>query len=165
MGHMKKEPAGSFFCLRGHAAGFSLVEAVMIISIAAVLALVALPKFMDNAFTQARVYDEAAAALRFAQNSALAMQRTVCVTFTGSNTITLTYDPNYGGTTCTLGLAPPAGTAPYTVSAPAGTTIIAAPGNFNFDRTGRPSAGQVVTAGGKVINVIATSGYVQVVQP
>lgn len=165
MGHDKKEPTGSFFCLRSRQAGFTLTEAVTVITIATVLAIVVIPRVRDNAFTQGRVFDEAVSALRFAQNSALAMQRTVCVTFTASTTITLTYDPIYGGTTCTANLTSPAGTTPYSVVAPAGTTITAAPGNFNFDRTGRPSAGQVITAGGKQINVIATSGYVQIPVP
>ena len=165
MGREKKEPRGSFFYGRRGAGGFTLTELVAVIAVAAVLAIVIIPRISERAFTRARVYDETASILRFAQNSATAMQRTVCVTFSGGNTVTLTYDPAYGGAACSQNLAPPVGAAPYTVVAPAGTAITAVPGSFNFDRTGRPSAGQVVTAGGKQINVIAISGYVQVPAP
>jgi MSHA pilin protein MshC len=133
-------------------------ELVAVLVILAILAAVAIPRFAGSQFSEARLYDETAAALRFAQRSALSMQRTVCATFT-ANTLALTYDPNYATAACAIALAGPAGGA-YVVNAPSGTTLAAV--NFSYDRAGRPSTGQTITvSGGRQIFVEAESGYVR----
>jgi len=140
--------------------GFTLPELVAVLLILGVLSIVAVPRFWGSEYDEARFYDETTAALRFAHRSALAMQRTVCVAFTAT-TVTLTYDPNYGTGVCSAGLPGPAGApAPYTVTAAGAAFFAAVPMNFSFDRLGRASLGQTITAGGRTIVVEAESGYV-----
>ncbi len=127
-----------------------------------VLAVIAAPRFWGGGFDEARLFDEASSALRYAQRSAISMQRTVCASFTAT-TLTLTYDATYGSTTCgAAGLLGPGGApAPYTVTAQGSATFTAFPASFTFDRVGRPSAAQTITvSGGRQILVEAESGYV-----
>jgi MSHA pilin protein MshC len=134
-----------------------MAELVAVLVIMAVLAAVAVPRFWGSEFQEARLLDETAAALRFAQKSALAMQRTVCVSFTAT-TVTLSYDPNYATAVCNTALTAPTGGA-YVVTAAGGTALAAV--NFTYSRTGLPSIGQTITAGGRPIIVEAGSGYVR----
>ena len=129
------------------------------ITIAAVIAVVALPRLSTSAFDEVKFYDETSAALRYAQATAVAIQRTVCVTSTGTQ-VTLTYASAYGAGACNTNLAPPGGGgSPYTVTAQgsAGSPAF----SFSFDRVGRPSAAQTINLnGGRQILVEAETGYV-----
>ena len=156
----RKEPPGSFFYCRG----FTIMELVAVILIAGVIAVVALSRFSTSAFDEVRFYDETSAALRYAQATAVATQRTVCVTFTATQ-LTLHYAPIYGDTTClpANGLAPPGGLggAPYTVTAQGSAGYaLPLPADFTFDRVGRPSAPQTINLNGRQILVEAETGYV-----
>lgn len=146
--------------MRTAAAGFTLIELVMVLVIAAIIAVVAVPKLLSSTFDEARLYDDTLAALRYAQRTAVAYQRTVCATF-GSNTLALTYDPAYGGTSCSSDLPPPAGqSSSYQVTGSRSASYTSA-ASFNFDRLGKPSAGQTITvSGGRTITVEAETGYV-----
>lgn len=142
-----------------------MTELVAVILIAGVIAIVALPRFSTSGFDEVRFYDETAAALRYAQATAVTTQRTVCVTFTATQ-LTLTYAPAYGATTClsTDGLAPPGGRGgtPYTATAQGAAGYSPTPANFTFDRVGRPSAAQTISLnGGRQIIVEAETGYVR----
>lgn len=161
----KKELRGSFFY--GGAAGFTMPELIAVLVIVGVLAAVAAPRvgLIGTSYDEAKLHDQALAALRYAQKSAIAMQRTVCVAFTGGTTLSLTYDATYGGTTCPgTALPPPAGgtgATAYTVVRQ-GSAVFTAASDFNFSRTGRPSAGQTITiTGGKTIVIEAETGYVR----
>ena len=136
------------------------MELVTVIIIAGVLAVVAIPRFSRSMFDDAQLYDQTLAALRYAQRTAMAYQRTVCVTFTGGNQLSLTYASAYGSSVCNTNLIPPGGnTATYVLTAPGSATYTAA-ANFNFDRVGRPSAGQTVTlSSGRTILVETETGY------
>jgi len=136
------------------------MELVTVIIIAGVLAAVAIPRFSRSMFDDAQLYDETLAALHYAQRTAMAYQRTVCVTFAGGNQLTLTYASVYGSSVCNTNLVPPGGnSATYVLNAPGSTTYSAA-ASFNFDRVGRPSAGQTITlSSGRTIIVEPESGY------
>jgi MSHA pilin protein MshC len=155
----EKEPQGSFFH-SGKGSGFTLMELVAVLIIVSVLAVVAIPRLTRGSFDDAKLYDESLAALRYAQRTAMAYQRTVCVTFSGNTQLSLTYASAYGSSTCNTNLVPPGGnTATYVVTAPGSATYSAA-ANFNFDRIGRPSAGQTITlSSGRTITVEADTGY------
>lgn len=142
--------------------GFTLVELVMTIIIVGVIAAVAVPRFFDNTVFQSRGFaDEVMASLRYAQKSAIARHRFVCVTF-AANSITLTQG---GNSACGTDLAGPTGNAPFSV-ANANITITApAAGNISFDCLGRPrSTGNVAAtcAPGNAVGVLGANQTVQV---
>lgn len=135
-------------------------------TIVGVLAVVALPRFSSTstAYDDFRLYDETVAALRFAQRSATAMQRTVCVTFDVTNRqLSLTYATTYGSASCTPTLPPPGGTGgatSYVVTAQ-GAAVYSGATNLSFDRVGRPSVPQTITIGSRTITIETETGYVR----
>jgi MSHA pilin protein MshC len=154
---------------RRAACGFTIPELVAGIVIMGILAAVAAPKLFGG-YDEAAFAEETTAALRYAQRSAITMQRTVCVDFTGVS-LTLRYLTNYPDSNCavdpSLPLLLPA-TGLSQVSAGHARAFVSSasynpvPVAFSFDRTGRPSAGQVVTLNnGITITVGAETGYVR----
>jgi MSHA pilin protein MshC len=164
---------------RRHQAGFTLIELIMVIVMLGVLAVVAAPRMFNTADFNARgFHDEALSLLRYAQKSAIAQRRTVCVAFTDT-TVSLTMAP----AAPTAGAPTPGCSAsPVTLVGPASATaaVTAKPGvkfesvptnptNFNFDGLGQPitSAGVLmatqtiqVANSAKAIQVEAATGYV-----
>ncbi|MBS1198458.1 MAG: methylation [Proteobacteria bacterium] len=60
--------------------GFTLVELIVVMVVMGVLAVIAVPRFADQSAFEARgFHDETLALLRFAQKSAIAQRRNVCV--------------------------------------------------------------------------------------
>jgi MSHA pilin protein MshC len=142
--------------------GFTLTELLMVIVLVAILAAVVVPRLLGGSpFDTLGFVEETQAILRYAQRSALAMQRTVCVAF-GANSITLSYASAYGSSTCDTSLAGPTGSpAAYQVTGRGTSSFSPVPANFSFDRLGQPSAGQNITiAGGRTIRVEPGTGYV-----
>jgi MSHA pilin protein MshC len=149
--------------------GFSLLELVGVLLIAAILAAVVVPKFWGSRFDDAAFADETRSALRFAQRSAVTMRRSVCVTFT-STTAVFTYDPTAVTTTCSSfsptcssALPPPeGGSSSYTVTARGSASYSSVPTNFNFNCAGAPSTAQTINfPSGQQIVVEALTGYVR----
>nr|WP_315489441.1 type II secretion system protein [uncultured Rhodoferax sp.] len=161
--------------------GFTLIELIMVIILLGVLSVFAAPRlFNSQDFYAKGFHDETMAYLRFAQKTAIAQRRTVCVTF-GANSLTLAAALNAptaaaanadcasAATTFSgpKGESPPklvaTGTVTYTAADP---TLL----NFNFNGLGQPttSAGVVLTAAltlqvngaPKSITVEAETGYV-----
>lgn len=167
MPNTQKEPRGSFFIPARFGCGFTLPELAIVIVVVSVLAVVALPRLTRATFDEARLHQEALAALRYAQRTAVTRQRTVCVSV-GATTVTLRYRSLYGNNACTYdtgdaNLPAPSGTGAattYTVTAQ-GSAAITTPVNFYFNLLGQPSAGQSITlSDGRIITVEAESGYV-----
>lgn len=153
--------------------GFTLIELIMVIVLVGGLAVFAAPRVFNSADFNARgFHDQTLAYLRYAQKTAVAQRRTVCVVFTGSS-VTLTMAASTGTTNCTAATATalpgPGGETPATLSARSGIAYSATPTSFNFDGLGQPitSAGaaqatqtfQVATAA-KTITVETITGYV-----
>lgn len=158
------------FILIGHAAesmkssqGFTLLELIIVLIIAAILGAVIAPKFSDTKDFEARgFYDETFSLLRYAQKSAIAQRRTVCIAFT-SNSATLTIASAAYSSACDTGLAGPDGTIPYTATAKGGVNYASVPAGFNFNPLGRPSmTTQTWQVAGmtQTITVEAETGYV-----
>jgi MSHA pilin protein MshC len=159
-GHFSGAPVGlrQFGLGSGTQRGFTLVELITVMVIVGILAVAALPRFFDrNTFDSRGYYDQVISTLRYAQKTAVAQHRFVCVAFTASS-ITLTH-----GTTnaCGSDLTSPTGVTPYTVTAPSGVTLSNGTA-FNFNALGRASAAQDITVSGYPahIFVVAETGYV-----
>lgn len=156
--------------------GFTLVELIMVIIVLGVLAAVAAPRvFSTSDFNARGFHDETLSLLRYAQKSAIAQRRTVCVAFTDSSAaLTMAPTaPTATSATPTCGASPatligPAGSSAV-VTAKSGVTFVTVPTDFNFDGLGQPITRvgalmatqtiQVVNSA-KAIQVEATTGYV-----
>jgi MSHA pilin protein MshC len=139
-----------------------MVELVLVIMIAGVLAAVAVPRMVDRSAFQTRGgVAEVRTALRYAQRLAMVKNREVCVTTTASD-LTLTFNP-LPGIVCSQAVIRPGDGGAYVVTLPAGITLT--PGvSFRFDAQGRPSPNVAVTmtVGGTIpVTVTRETGHVQ----
>ena len=115
----------------------------------------------DRADYDARGFiDASLSALHYAQKSAIAQRRTVCVTFTAT-TVTLTVASVFGGA-CNTNLTGPTGISPHVVTARGATIFSPTPTAFSFTPLGSASLGQTISVSGytaKTITVDAATGY------
>ena len=149
--------------------GFTLIELIMVLVIAGVLAVVALPRMFNATEFQSRgLSDQVQASLRYAQKIAIAQHRFVCATFT-ANSLSLTIGPT---NTCGTPVASLTSNGNYVVNAPSGISFTANPAAFSFDALGQPRTANTpdaaigaVTVGvtgdvTRTITVEAETGYV-----
>lgn len=122
-----------FYLNRGSSRGFTMVELILVIVVAGILASVAAPRMLGRTGFDTRGFaDQVAATVRFAQKLAVAQHTDVHVRLTASD-VTLCYDA-----ACAT-LAPgPGGEKPYTVSTPNGVAIASPVPTLDFDAGGRP---------------------------
>ena len=146
--------------------GFTVIELVMVLILLGVIAVFVAPRLNSKDFEVRGFHDETLALMRYAQKTAIAQRRTVCVAF-GPDSATLSIVAAAGGTTCPGGsFAGPRGEIPATVSARSGVAYVVQPGDFSFDGLGQPSAARSFevagdgTPLGRTITVEAVTGYV-----
>jgi MSHA pilin protein MshC len=146
--------------------GFTLIELVMVLVMLGVLAVFAAPRVFNRGDFDARgFHDQTLSQLRFAQKTAIAQRRSVCVGFT-ANSITLNRASAEGSAICDTPLNGPTGRAVLT--APAGVSYAATPVGFRFDGLGQPIEGVStpaprtiqVTNATPTVTVEAVTGYV-----
>lgn len=139
--------------------GFTLIELIMVIVMLGVLAVFAAPRVFNTGDFNARgFHDETMSLLRYAQKTAIAQRRTVCVAFSATG-VTLSIDT---GVTpdgvCDAALAPP--------NPPRGGTGLAAtpsPSPLAFTALGSTNQGaalQITIDNSSNITVEAETGYV-----
>ena len=168
----------SFANIKSVERGFTLIELIMVIVMLGVLAVFAAPRIFNSGDFYARgFHDETLGYLRYAQKTAIAQRRTVCVTFgtgaTGSVTLGIASAAATFNCASACTLVGPKGESPVVLSARSGVAFgtSPAPVNFYFDGLGQPittgGAGaaqatqtfQVVGAS-KSITVETATGYV-----
>lgn len=137
----------------------------MVMVLIGVLAVFVAPRINSADFHARGFHDETLALLRYAQKSAVAQRRVVCVAF-GPDSATLSIAAA-GVPTCPGGaLSGPRGETPARVAARSGVSYLVQPADFSFDGLGVPSTGQslqVASAGvsfGITITVEVDTGYV-----
>ncbi len=145
--------------------GFTLIELIMVLVLVGVLAVFVAPRLNTKDFEARGFHDETLALLRYAQKTAIAQRRTVCVAFT-SGKATLNIATAEALTNCTAALMGPRGESPASITARSGIDYLPTPGDFFFNALGQPSARkslQVTSSGaaiGLTITVEADTGYV-----
>lgn len=146
---------------RASTQGFTLIELILVIVMMGVLAVFVAPSFNSTDFSARGLHDQTLALLRYAQKSAIAKRRTVCVAFTAT-TVSLTV-ASLSTTTLTCDTALAGAGASSTVTARSGVQFSSFPAAFSFDALGAPSAAQSIQVSNNVtsaITVEAVTGYV-----
>ena len=135
-------------CKRPRQRGFTLIELIMVIVLLGVLAVYAAPRIFDtNDFNARGFHDETLSLLRYAQKTAVAQRRTVCVTFTASSA-TLSIATSAASNACDVPLIGPnqncTGGTPSgskgCINAEGGVSYSAYASTLNFDGLGQPTA-------------------------
>lgn len=149
--------------------GFTLIEFILVIALLSILAVFFTPHiFSNDDFNAKGFHDETLAVLRYAQKTAVAQRRTVCLTF-GPDTVTLSIASLAGTATCNTVLRGPKGDSPGAITAKSGIRYDVNPIDLSFDGLGQPmnSSEALVTAqmiqirnATNTITVEAVTGYV-----
>jgi MSHA pilin protein MshC len=141
---------------RGLPRGFTMIELIVVMIMVGILAVTVMPRFAEqSAFQERGFQDETRTLLRFAQKTAIAQRRNVCVALNATG-VTLRIDnstPADGS--CDIALAPPA--APR-----GGNGLTPSIASFNFRPLGDTDQSANITAAiaGTTITVDFKTGYV-----
>lgn len=142
--------------------GFTLVELIVTMIVVGILAVAVIPRFANRTDFDARgFYDGTLGILHYAQKSAVAQRRQVCVSFSAAG-VALMIASVFGGP-CDADLTGPNGVAPYALPIPTGVAFVVPPADFSFLPSGAASAAPTISVTGmtgKVITVDAVTGYV-----
>lgn len=148
--------------------GFTLIELIMVLVLLGILAIFIAPKFSDpSVFTARGFHDETLAILRYAQKTAIAQRRAVCVDFAAAGVSLRMFAANPAPATCAAATAvqAPALALPFTPSGGSGLSVVPAPSPspMQFTPLGSTDQGAKLTvsiANSTDIFVEATTGYV-----
>lgn len=133
-----------------------MIELIVVMIVIGITAVVAIPKFADRSDFEARGFqDETRALLRYAQKSAVAQRRNVCVAL-NANGVALTIDTDTPADgVCNSALATPS-------SPRGGNGLVPSIASFKFQPLGDTDKAANVTAtiAGTTITVDYKTGYV-----
>jgi MSHA pilin protein MshC len=136
--------------------GFTMIELITVMIVVGILAVVAIPRLADRSDFENRGFqDETRSLLRYAQKSAVAQRRNVCVTLAASG-VTLRIDNSTpADSNCDIVLAPPS-------PARGGGGLVSSVPSFKFQPLGDTDQPANITAtiAGTIITVDFKTGYV-----
>ncbi|HUG22111.1 pilus assembly FimT family protein [Piscinibacter sp.] len=119
--------------------GFTLAELIVVLMLIGILAVVALPRLFDKSgFASRGAHDFVGSSLRYAQKSAVAMRRNVCVSI-GTTSLDVTHALAAGsGQVCAGSVPNPATGQAFGSSTYEQGATVAAAALVIFDALGRP---------------------------
>ena len=141
--------------------GFTMIEMITTMIIIGILAAVVAPRFfIQQSYSDRGFYDQTLAITRFAQKSAIAIRRNVCVNV-ASPSISLTYASAAGsGSACDTNLpSPVGGSSPFTITAPTGTTLSPST-TITFTGLGSAASTTTLTVSSRTVTIESGTGYV-----
>ena len=140
--------------------GFSLVELIVVLVIAGILAAIAIPRLTDAESKATAYAEQVIAVVRFAQRQAVAQHRSVFVCVQAS-AVSVGYDAACTGAAAQSGAIVQ---IPQQLVAPGNVSLAASTTPFSFNALGQPNpiAGVTITltGAGKTVNVTRETGYV-----
>lgn len=120
------------------AAGFTMVELITVLVVVSILGAIALPRFVGrNAFDTFGFSEQTAQMLRFAQKSAIARRRTVCISQSGS-AVSLSFASAADSWTCNQNLLNPADGQHFSRPIPGGIALAGLASPLRFNALGQP---------------------------
>lgn len=144
------------------AQGFTLIELVTVMVLVSALSVFAAPRMFNSAAFNARgLHDETLSYLRYAQKSAVAQRRIVCLAFT-VNSVSLNISAVPGQGTCDTPLRGPTGNVPGTLKRNGDASYDAIPADFNFDGLGRPVGGDGAPLASQTLQVVGLDSAITV---
>lgn len=163
--------------MAAHERGFTLIELIMVIVLLGILAVVAAPRMFSSTDFYARgFHDETLAMLRYAQKTAIAQRRTVCVAFSAPApaSATLSIASAAGASACNTSLTGPNKSCDGGPTGPTGCITARSdvsystnPATLSFNGLGQPVATsltvQVANNGTPITSMVtieAETGYV-----
>ncbi|MDP3086896.1 MAG: GspH/FimT family protein [Methylotenera sp.] len=140
-----------------HQTGFTLVELITVMIIVGILSIAVLPRFADQSVFESRgFHDETLSLLRYAQKTAIAQRRTVCISLNATG-VTMTIDTDSPAD----GICNAVPALPNTPRG--GTGLSGSVAAFQFTPLGSTNQSANVTiaiAGSTGITVESSTGYV-----
>jgi len=139
--------------------GYTLVEIVVMIVIATIIAAFAFPSFNLKEIDSVYFHEQVRSAVRYAQRTAVAQRRCVFVSVTPTQ-----LELRYGDASCAITathVRDLARNQNFVLTAPSGVALGAAPNPFRFNGLGQPGGAATVTVGARTVAINAESGYVQ----
>jgi MSHA pilin protein MshC len=134
--------------------GFTMIELIMVIILLGILSVVAMPRIFNSGDFYARgFHDETMGLMRYAQKTAIAQRRTVCVAFT-TTTATLSIASAAATGACNTPLIGPnkSCSGAGCITAKSGISYSAGPTALQFDGLGQPTATPLASMAVQVAN-------------